>query len=1037
MLAAAFRANQFAAVGIDRAANRHCPSENWVRLDLWSGSGQAQALGLLDDPCVAYAWFGVPCTTAARSEALASAAAELTPLRTKHDPSGAVTVARGGRDAARVQYANCLYEFVAHAAAKCKDKSIMWTVENPANSLLWWTPRFLGMLQWAGVVDVIYEECAHGGRRKKRQRLRGNAPLLELAKLCPGGHSHPPWIHGGRSAVAEAQYPAVFCSRVVAAVSTRMRVVHDARVAMADSAGAKCNAAAAAATARPSKWKLERGAERAAAGDQPRVSVVEPLVTEYWSKYLVRSSTGDAVIAAAWLAADAVSRQGRGWVREGTTWGQVHPEPGHRLVKVIPEGGSGDQPGVLAMAVPWPVRRFYEQARLCPHPFARAPRLPDRTLRAVFAVLTQGPARVAQVRERTLGWWRQRAGELQPEEDRIFAAAHPEVQPCLAGKRTLLLHEMLTAAGFPSPGKLVQMLRVGAPMFGEVPAFGCFDDLEFCAKKSIPEAMLAAPWVVPALCGSLRPSPVPGLDAKVYAKTLEEVKSGKAAGPFSASDLTQQFPSWLPARRLGIVQGEDVRQIDDFSEYGHNDTSATVERVDAAGVDRVVGLAKIWTDAVDERGIVSVQLESGEVLSGPVHPRFRSARARQPVGRSMDIEKAYKNVPVHPQLAPMSVVGLWSPESGRAEFFRLFALAFGARNSVFSFGAFGRAFDYILSNLFLLVVSQYVDDFPQVEPEAVADSAHRTAVEVLLLLGWNVKADGPKAAAFADSFTALGVVFSFAEVAQAGVVVVSNKQDRGARILEALEQQAQAPAFSPAAAASIRGKLQYARGQVFGGVGGPGLRALSRLAASPPAAAGREAQWLVGYWRAFFRDAAPRRVPVGPAAPPVLLFVDGAVEGAAYDDVSMGAVLIVPAESGPDRIEYFSAKIGRELVAVWRGGVREQVIEQAELAPCVAALTTWPVEFANRHVLVFVDNNGARAGIVKGICRARESAELVEGFWRRAAALGAFVWVERVPSRSNPADAPSRGSAPGLSAYEKRVAVRAPADWTDGGCVEW
>ena len=123
-------------------------------------------------------------------------------------------------------------------------------------------------------------------------------------------------------------------------------------------------------------------------------------------------------------------------------------------------------------------------------------------------------------------------------------------------------------------------------------------------------------------------------------------------------------------------------------------------------------------------------------------------------------------------------------------------------------------------------------------------------------------------------------------------------------------------------------------------------------------------RWLVEYWRGFFRDAAPRTVPVGPIAPPVLLFVDGAVEGEGLEDVGIGAVIVVPRAGSSDRVEHFSAKAGPALIAEWRGGVR-------------------------------------------------------------------------APSRSNPADAPSRGAAPGLAPYERRVPARAPAGWPECGCVEW
>ena len=74
----------------------------------------------------------------------------------------------------------------------------------------------------------------------------------------------------------------------------------------------------------------------------------------------------------------------------------------------------------------------------------------------------------------------------------------------------------------------------------------------------------------------------------------------------------------------------------------------------------------------------------------------------------------------------------------------------------------------------------------------------------------------------------------------------------------------------------------------------------------------------------------------------------------------------------------------------------------------------WAPLFRERRALIFIDNDAARHAIIKGASPSGPSAILVDAFWSKEAALGAFSWIERVPSQSNPADAPSRLEFAGL-----------------------
>ena len=59
-------------------------------------------------------------------------------------------------------------------------------------------------------------------------------------------------------------------------------------------------------------------------------------------------------------------------------------------------------------------------------------------------------------------------------------------------------------------------------------------------------------------------------------------------------------------------------------------------------------------------------------------------------------------------------------------------------------------------------------------------------------------------------------------------------------------------------------------------------------------------------------------------------------------------------------------------------------------------------------MLNFIDNDGARFGLIKGYSPTRPSAWLIGEFWAEEAKAQAVSWFARVPSQSNCADGPSR-----------------------------
>ena len=103
-------------------------------------------------------------------------------------------------------------------------------MEQPSLSLLFITDVFREILSLPCVFSVKFDQCQFGGVlagegcfRKRTAILTNSRPLLQLRKLCPGGHQHiklegswydpelRKWTARTRSAGA---YPRLLCKRM-------------------------------------------------------------------------------------------------------------------------------------------------------------------------------------------------------------------------------------------------------------------------------------------------------------------------------------------------------------------------------------------------------------------------------------------------------------------------------------------------------------------------------------------------------------------------------------------------------------------------------------------------------------------------------------------------------------------------------------------------------------------------------------------------------------------------------------------------------
>ena len=208
----------------------------------------------------------------------------------------------------------------------------------------------------------------------------------------------------------------------------------------------------------------------------------------------------------------------------------------------------------------------------------------------------------------------------------------------------------------------------------------------------------------------------------------------------------------------------------------------------------------------------------------------------------------------------LCVVGLWHPKHKRLKYYVLQVFPFGARNSVCTFGTIAFALSCVLVSLFKLSLTQYVDDFPQVEPRTSAESA-LVCEAVLALLGWEVKQVDGKVPAFEQSFVALGVEYDM-HPAERDLLAVRDKPGRHEKVQELVSKIVGENKGSHSMLQSLRGLVNFSRSQCFGRCGAVALNTISKLLSSPEHVLKPADIDALLFWPRFLQTSRPREIRV-------------------------------------------------------------------------------------------------------------------------------------------------------------------------------
>ena len=176
---------------------------------------------------ILWAHFAPSCGTASRARGrplpkLAKLGIKVPqPLRSDKQPLGLDGLA--GTDKIKAETANITYDSTCLLVRLCHSYAIAVSLENPENSLFWKIPVVILLLEELGGHMTYFDNCCHGGTRKKGTAWWSTVDWFTcLAARCDGSHFHQKWnaeLVDGKVLFPthlEAAYPVLLCARLAA-----------------------------------------------------------------------------------------------------------------------------------------------------------------------------------------------------------------------------------------------------------------------------------------------------------------------------------------------------------------------------------------------------------------------------------------------------------------------------------------------------------------------------------------------------------------------------------------------------------------------------------------------------------------------------------------------------------------------------------------------------------------------------------------------------------------------------------------------------
>ena len=266
--------------------------------------------------------------------------------------------------------------------------------------------------------------------------------------------------------------------------------------------------------------------------------------------------------------------------------------------------------------------------------------------------------------------------------------------------------------------------------------------------------------------------------------------------------------------------------------------------------------------------------------------------------------------------------------------------------------------------------------------------------------------DGDKATCFDDEFSALGVRINLVD-AHLGRINFINTEKRIRELSDAIGDIIKKGKMTVLESQKLRGRMQFADGQVLGRLGKLCMKAITNHAFKNRGdKLEKQTVDALRRFTIFLNYAKPRSLEL--ASDSVwTIYTDACYEPHRENWVcGLGGVLVNPLGN---KVAFFSVELSAEQRNALGAGSKRTIIFEAELLAMVLAFSVWKSIIGSSSIICFVDNNSARDVAISGCGRNSVANVLVEFLLKLEMATNVTPWYTRVPTPSNIADDPSRG----------------------------
>ena len=543
----------------------------------------------------------------------------------------------------------------------------------------------------------------------------------------------------------------------------------------------------------------------------------------------------------------------------------------------------------------------------------------------------------------------------------------------LQGKNLLLFKTLMEDAAH-GDSDLVDQLVCGFDLTGSLPESQVFARKLRPATMSCVELRRISELCRHNMLQTVVSSGDPDLDGQLYAATLKEVNKGFLTGPVKPSDLPEG--STL-TRRFGVKQKSKTRPIDDYKASFVNSSVSQTETATVHTVDHIASLIACILRVAEELG-TSVSLSA----------------------KTWDLADAYKQIPLSDHAFDNDgFLAVYNPTEKKAEIFQQKVLPFGSVASVTAFLRVAHGIWKVGARLLRLMWTSYFDDFLSVTASETSRHTDLVVSSLFSILGWKLSED--KLIDYHTMCKVLGVEFDMRMSGQ-GLAAVANTADRVNELCEELDNILTSGSLKRADGERLRGRLQFASGQLFGRSARNRMRTLSKHISSGRATLCDSTKLALSELRTQISLNVPRAIS-GKMSDHVHVYVD-----ASYDPEGYSGVGGIFYDSTGQSCFFFSEQVSSEFLLSVKKNEQKNMIQELEMLALLIAAVLWLPMSEGKRVVIFSDSEAVRGSFLKSWSQNDVNSQLLKEIFALEDKSGCQIWLERVPSQSNPSDYLSR-----------------------------